>query len=298
VRLDAGIVGRLIASQFPRLAGLPVKPFGAGWDHHLYAIGDDWLFRFPKRAERVPWLEREIQIIAVAEREACPGIPHYELTGTPSALFPYPFIGYRRLPGVPADQAAVGDLRVLAGDIGALLGRLHRIDPACIPPTPAGWEHEPWRQLRGELAADADIVRPLLAPDLRAAEPYLKGSVPEPDQDGPRRFIHDDICPDHLIVDTNGRLVGLVDFTDAMVGEIVLDFVGLIGLGGYDFIAAVTASYDLPLGAGFWPKLHWLARTLTLTWLADAARDTPADIGKHLTWVTRAFADVGVIPLG
>jgi hypothetical protein len=70
----------------------------------------------------------------------------------------------------------------------------------------------------------------------------------------------------------------------------VLDFVGLIGVGGYDFIAAAAASYDLPLGAGFWPKLNWLARTLTLSWLADAASNTPADVGKHVTGVTRAFA--------
>jgi hypothetical protein len=34
----------------------------------------------------------------------------------------------------------------------------------------------------------------------------------EPAQDGPRRFIHNVICPDHVLVDRQtGRLSGLVD---------------------------------------------------------------------------------------
>jgi hypothetical protein len=33
-------------------------------------------------------------------------------------------------------------------------------------------------------------------------------------------------------VAASGRLTGLIDFTDAMVGEVVHDFAGLIGIGG------------------------------------------------------------------
>jgi len=104
-------------------------------------------------------------------------------------------------------------------------------------------------ELRTELAAVAGVVRPLLGPDLlREAEPYLAGQISEPPEDGPLRFIHYDVCPDHLIVDADtGRLNGLIDFTDAMVGDPVHDFVGLIGLGGYRFINRVAAGYDLPL---------------------------------------------------
>jgi aminoglycoside phosphotransferase (APT) family kinase protein len=259
----------------------------------LFSVGADWLFRFPKRAERVPWLQREIEIVTVAAREAGPGIPRYELTGMPTALFRFPFVGYRRLPGVPVDQAAVTDLPGLASDIGALLSRLHRVNTALIPPTPGGWERAPWTELSGELAAEAEVIKPLLAPDLRSlAEPYLTGCAPAPDQDGPRRFIHNDVCPDHLIVAASGRLTGLIDFTDAMVGEVVHDFAGLIGIGGYEFIDMVAGHYDLPLGPGFADKLRWLARTLTLSWLADAANDAPADVAKHQSWVCLAFSEL------
>jgi len=73
-----------------------------------------------------------------------------------------------------------------------------------------------------------------------------------------------------------------------MTGDPVLDFTGLIGLGGYGFINEVAASYRLPLGSGFDARLRWLATVLTLTWLAAAASD-PASIGKHLSWVAQAF---------
>ncbi len=74
-----------------------------------------------------------------------------------------------------------------------------------------------------------------------------------------------------------------------MTGEAVLDFVGLIGIGGYEFISQVVSSYDLPVGNRFGRKLRWLARTLTLTWLAEAADHDPGGIPKHLSWVARAF---------
>jgi aminoglycoside phosphotransferase (APT) family kinase protein len=295
------MVAGLVAAQFPRLAGLPVRALGAGWDHEVFTVGPDWILRFPQRADRVPWLVREVDIMTVVSEALGAMVPRFELIGHPSDTYPYPFVGYPRLPGVGAAGVGAGvevgaggadDLGDLAADIGALLSRLHRIDPDPLPPTPDGWEHEGWASLRTEVAGIANVVRPLLDARLLAlAAPYLAGQVPEPAQDGPRRFVHNDICPDHLLVD-GGRLTGLIDFTDAMVGDPVLDFVGLIGIGGYGFIRDVAASYDLPLGDSFTTKLRWLTRMLTLTWLADAAADDPPHhIPKHLSWVTRAFAN-------
>jgi Ser/Thr protein kinase RdoA (MazF antagonist) len=141
------------------------------------------------------------------------------------------------------------------------------------------------------LVADAPAARALLPQNLLPqAEAYLTGQVPPPRADWPRRFIHNDICPEHVIVDaTTGRLTGLIDFTDALVGEVVLDFVGLIGIAGYPFIHQAAAAYRLPLGASFTAKLEWLCRTMTLTWLADSATRQPRDVPQHLSWVTHAF---------
>lgn len=289
--LTTDVVSELLAAQFPEFADLDVSRFGAGDDHWLFSIGPEWVARFPQTAERVPWLAREIEIVSITAEALAPNIPIFERIGVAANEFPYPFVLYRKLPGVSVDQTPVQNLPELAKDLGILLGKLHRIDPLRIPPTPKNWEGHSWERLRTELVELADQARRLLPSDLLLlAEPYLSGQIPPPSQNGPKRFIHDDICPDHVIVDPDtGRLVGLVDFTDAMVGEIVLDFVGLIGIVGYPFIRQVVENYDLPLGEKFEVELKWLARTLALKWLAQAATRNPDAISKHLSWVRHAF---------
>jgi hypothetical protein len=156
--LDEEIVSGLVAAQFPDLGGQAVTRLGCGWDHEVFCVGGEWIFRFPRRAERVPWLIREIQITALVDETlgalgalGAPGalgalgaaIPVFERIGAPSAAFPYLFVGYRRVPGVGADLVCAPDAGGLAADIGGLLSALHRVDPSRVPPTPDGWEHEP-----------------------------------------------------------------------------------------------------------------------------------------------------------
>ena len=291
--LDAATVTLLVAEQFPGLAGGAVRWLGAGWDNELFTVGSEWILRFPKRSERVPWLLREVEIMTVVGEVMGALVPRFDFIGEPSRRFPYPFVGYRRLPGVGADRARVADPACLVLEIGRALSRLHGVDPARIPGTPEGLAAEAWPSARERLISVAGSVRPLLANDvLEKAEPYLAGAIPEPAREGPRCFIHNDICPDHLLVDPDtGHLTGLIDFTDAMVGDPVLDFVGLIGVGDRAFIDQVLADYDRPLGDSFAEKLSWQTRVLTLTWLAEAAADDPDDVPKHLTWVGRAFAE-------
>jgi aminoglycoside phosphotransferase (APT) family kinase protein len=290
--LDEHVVSGLIAAQFPALRGQPVRWLGAGWDNELFSVGGDWILRFPLRAERVPWLAREITIMSVVSGQLAPRVPVFELIGEPSDAFPYPFVGYRRVPGAGAGEIPAAGRARLAADIAELFSALHRIDPGIVPPTPGGWEQGAWDDLLADLATAADHARPLLGASMLArAGPYLAGLIPPPPQDGPLRFIHNDICADHLIADPGtGRLTGLIDFTDAMNGDPVHDFAGLITVGGYGFIRQVVAGYDLPLGGGFPARLEWLCRVLTLTWLAEAVAHDSASIPSRLSWVDRAFA--------
>ena len=101
VQLDPELVSGVVAAQFPELAGAPVRPFGAGWDNELYSVGANWIFRFPKRAEVVPWLEREIEITARVGVALGPAVPRFEHIGAPSEEFPYPFVGSGAWPGSP-----------------------------------------------------------------------------------------------------------------------------------------------------------------------------------------------------
>lgn len=290
--LTTELVASLVGDQFPRFRGCRADPFGAGWDNELFTVSDEWIFRFPKRAECVPGLMREIEIMPIVVNALGSMVPRFDYVGQPAESFPYPFVGYRMLAGIGADQVPAADLGALAVDLGEFLSGLHRLEPTGVPPTPEAWEKR-WSAIRTELVAAAPTVRPLLGGDLLArAEPYLAGAVPAPGSASPRRLIHSDICPDHLLVDPHtGRLTGVIDWTDATVGDPVLDFVGLIGIDAFPFVDRVLAEYQLPLEESFGGKLEWLTRSLTLTWLAEAAVQDPGDVPKHLTWVARSFAD-------
>ncbi len=290
--LGAAQVFDLVGEQFSNLQGRQVRFLAAGWDNELFMVGEDWVFRFPKRAQQVPWLLREIEIMPVMAEALGTMVPRFEYVGEPSPAFPYPFVGYRFVPGKGADQIESLDQARLAEDLARLLSRLHRVDTSRIPATPAGPEATSWSALRTGLVGVASTVRPLLDRGLLTlAEPYLVGAVPEPEQHRPGRFIHNDICPDHLLVDpVSGQLSGVIDFTDAIIGDPVLDFVGLIGVGDRAFIDQVVANYALPLDDRFGSKLQWLTRVLTLTWLEEARLHDPGAVSKHATWVRRAFA--------
>ena len=132
----------------------------------------------------------------------------------------------------------------------------------------------------------------------RLAVPYLSGDVRPPANPGPstHRLCHNDISAEHLIVDPrSGRIVGLLDWTDAMVTDPVVDFVGLITVGHYGFISDVATAYvsrgGQVIDASFWERLVWWCRTLTLTWLGEALEEHPSEADRHIQWVERAFAE-------
>jgi aminoglycoside phosphotransferase (APT) family kinase protein len=300
VDLDVALVERLVAEQLPALAGAPVAHLATGWDHAVFTVGDQWLLRLPRREERVAWLTREVALLELLAPVLAGRVPCVALHGAPSATFPYPFLCYRRLAGVPAVDASP----MLARDLGELLGRLHGVDTSSLPATPDGWELEAHGAADLRLAATVDPARravldalgrvPGLSLDAQA-QPYLDGAVVSPTAAARLRLAHNDLCDEHVLVDPDGRLVGVVDLTDAMVTDPAVDFAGLVTIGPPSFVAAAVAAYPLERDEGFVERIGHRARVATLTWLVEAIEAGEA-VDRHVAWVARAFALEGGRP--
>ncbi|MCA1722505.1 MAG: phosphotransferase [Actinobacteria bacterium] len=86
---------RLIATQFPALAALPVVPLATGWDNSVFTVGDAWAFRFPRRETALPGIRREISLLPLLARRLPLPVPVPELLGVPAESFPWPFTGNR-----------------------------------------------------------------------------------------------------------------------------------------------------------------------------------------------------------
>jgi aminoglycoside phosphotransferase (APT) family kinase protein len=286
-----------VREQFPELDASHVERLGEGWDNEAYVVDDEWIFRFPRHTEQVPWVEREIALMPVVSDALGPLAPRFEKLGEPSEPFPYPFVGYRRIEGVGADTTELRDSAGLARDIADAYTRIHAIDPSLISRTPDGWEDESWHDWRAQDPEDIDDLREVLPPDLRdRADPFITGDVEPPALVVGKRVVHNDICADHVLVDpATGRLTGLIDWADMMVGDPVLDFVGLIQVGRWDFVREVLSNYGGEIDDTFFERIVWAGRTLTLHWLVDLMDGTDVDptvVDRgHILWVIRAFEE-------
>ena len=284
-----------IRACFPSVDSRAVRRLGSGWEFDVYTTVDGWVFRFPRRAHCADLFEPESRVHHLVSLVLPPriAIPHVELMGQPAAGFPYRFAGHRYIAGVPADAVASELLPVLARDIGAALGAIHSIP-------------EEWARAAGVVEMDLDDVgrkdwleRGLdVAAELRGLDPVVdhaldwvsQVSLPIGRFDGPPRLIHQDLSPEHFLADaTTGHLTGILDWTDAILGDAARDFVVLVTWQGWEFAEQVIRHYPHPVNREFRERLGFMARLLSVLWLADA-HEQRADVRKHVRWVHNAFA--------
>lgn len=295
--LEPEQVRRTIAAQFPDLEATDVEWIGSGWDNDVYLIDGTWIFRFPRRREVAGRLKTETDVLATVGPLLSPAgvsVPRIERIGVGGPDFPYSFVGYRRLSGLPADAVALTELAddELAKGVARALTRLHSIEPrrlqhASVPTAeegPADWLNEAVK-VAGELVRREDAVGAKRVTWLRS------GLSCPPAYSGEPRFLHNDFCPDHLLVDPDtGRLSGLLDFGDVRWGDPAFDFVVLPAWRGWQFTERVVDRYELSLDRRFWDRLRFLARVDVLVWLHDA-HVCRADVEKHRRWVRNVFAE-------
>lgn len=298
--LSEAIASAAIHACFPNVRTDGLTHLGSGWDFDAFLTTDGWVFRFPRRAECADTLEMEQRLQDVIGAALAPSVavPNFELAGKPSAAFPYRFSGYRFIPGVPADAVAPGLVSVSARSIGKALGAIHGVAEAAARAAGVGETpmDDPGRQRW--------LDHPLVAKgSIRGIDPVVDGAVAWVRDNarrqpaafpGPLRLIHDDLAPEHLLVDPEtGKLVGILDWSDAVLGDPARDFTPLVAWHGWLFADEVLRSYPHRVDEGLRERVAFLARMVSVLWLAEACEWTPDaadDIARHVCWVHNAFA--------
>jgi aminoglycoside phosphotransferase (APT) family kinase protein len=92
-----------------------------------------------------------------------------------------------------------------------------------------------------------------------------------------------------VIVDpATGRIAGIIDWTDAILGDPARDFVFLVAWQGWAFAETVLRDYPLPVDSGFRERIDTMARLLTIIWLVQA-HEQRTNVEKHVQWVRNVF---------
>ncbi|MEU3599816.1 aminoglycoside phosphotransferase family protein [Streptomyces sp. NPDC006798] len=268
--LDADAVRRLLA-----LDGTPVHPVAEGSEHATWLIGDDRVLRLAGDEEVTVRQRREVALRDALRPRLPVPVPGSLATGEWAPGLSYTVDN--RLPGRSAEERPVSGAGEL--DLSGLLAALRAYDPGdatgpALPPEPVRDPAEVGERAlvaARRLAADHSLDTGLVHRRLTDA--------PQPAAPDSAVLLHNDLKGEHLLTGDDGGITGVLDWTDAALGDPAEDIAGLaISIGAP---AAVRASALASYGPDVCLRGVWLARCDTLTRLADrlyGSDDSPLDL--------------------
>ncbi|MCI3222701.1 aminoglycoside phosphotransferase family protein [Streptomyces sp. NP-1717] len=222
--IDAALVKRLIAAQFPQWSTLPVTPVEVdGWDNRTYRLGDSMTARLPTAAGYVPAVEKENRWLPRLAPQLSVPVPPVLGLGVPGEGYPFPWSVRGWLPGGTARPERVGDMSAFAVEVAEFLLALQRCDATGGPVAgehsfyrgapPAHYDDETRRclaALKGRVDTDraAAVWEAALAAEWRGSPVWF----------------HGDIAFGNLLV-ADGRLTAVIDFGTSGVGDPACDLV-------------------------------------------------------------------------
>jgi aminoglycoside phosphotransferase len=189
----------------------------------------------------------------------------FDACDEPGEIWRWPYLITTRLTGAAWADAALAPAgrAALAHQLGAVVLRLHDLPP----PTGPIWERDWLAELRASCVERQRRWGTLPAQLIDRIDAYLLAPRPE------RRLLHADLHDHHLFVD-GGRLVGIVDWGDAVVADPYYELPALhLGTFGADgrLLAAFLDGYGWRLDPDFVRR----AMSMTLLHEFDVLRDLP-----------------------
>ena len=254
--VDVPLVQRLVGTQFPQWADLPIRAVdNDGWDNWTFHLGDRMKVRLPSAMGYSEQAEKEARWLSkLAPRLPLP-VPVPVGIGQAAEGYPCSWSIYEWLEGEPTRREAVDDPVQFGWDLAKFLIALQRIDTTGGPPP---GQHNFFRgadvmsvygdEARQSVDKLADVIDASAAHEvLDAAEAAVIVEQPV--------WIHGDIAVGNLLV-RDGRLGAVIDFGGCAVGDpacdLVITWVFLEGAGRDAFRLSVPADEAMWARARGW----------------------------------------------
>ena len=286
--IDAALVGRLIAAQFPQWADLPVASVvNSGWDNRTFHLGTQMIVRLPSAARYAAQVEKEQLWLPRLARGLPLPIPAPLAMGAPGEGYPWPWSVYRWLAGETAAAERIADPPQFAIALAGFLTALQRIDATGGP---AAGPHSFWRggpletydaETRTAIAALGEGIAGA------AVTEVWEAALAAPWR-GPPVWAHGDIAPGNLLVE-DGRLSAVIDFGCSAVGDPACDLA--IAWTFFDGESRAAFRAALPLDKGTWARGRGWTLWKALIVLAALPGATPAGADRSLGIIDAVLAD-------
>jgi aminoglycoside phosphotransferase (APT) family kinase protein len=249
--IDADLVGRLVAAQFPQLAGLPISAVSStGTVNAIYRLGDDLCARLPRIRRWAQDLEKEWRWLPKLRPCLSLRVPEPVTKGNPTSQYPFCWAIYRWIDGQAYSDELVADEQQAAADLAQFVTELRRIDPGGGAPRGG---RRPLRELDAETRAAIKSVDNVIHGAAIAAWDL---ALQAPPWRGPPVWIHADLLRPNLLVD-GGRLRAVIDFGGAGIGDPAADVIAAWSVFG----SAGRAKFRAILGVddGTWTRARGIA---------------------------------------
>lgn len=237
---DEALVRRLIGTQFPHWADLPVERVrSAGTNNAIYRLGDDLVVRLPRIDDAIEQVDFEYAWLPRLAPYSPVAVPQPIAMGEPAEGYPWRWAVNRWIDGRTAAEED-GGRPEFAADLGGFVAALRKADTAGAR---SGYRS-------GSLRARDEYVREWTAAarglvDTGAVLVAWEEALAAPQWDGPPVWTHGDLLAGNVLV-RDGRLSGVIDFGAAGVGDPACDAIPAWTLLTADTreVFRVTAGFD------------------------------------------------------
>ena len=276
--------------------------FLGGGSHRVFEISGFLIFKFPHGSNGD---------LLVAEKRLCDHlktafslpIPSYRYFSEGIPTFPRPIAGYQKLPGVVLEAYPLErpEQRLLAPQIARFLSELHSLpveeilEDILVP-----FQLDKFRIQLEEMYQE---IQQLVYPKLSQEEQDWTTDLFE-------QFIADESCwqftptlthgdfdaSNILYHPCRGRIVGIIDFEEAGIGDPAWDLCCLLAEFGQDFLNEVLKSYTAPMDETFRKRIAFHSKRIIFIEILYGLQYKDDDFFQHgMNRLKRAIAGEDVI---
>ncbi len=282
------LVSRLVRTQFPEWAELPVRPVDVdGWDNATFRLGETMSVRLPSAEHYAESVEKEQRWLPILAGQLPLPIPQPIALGAPGCRYPWPWSVNRWIDGAPVTAEAIADLPQFAADLADFLSALYRIDPTGgpLPGTHNFFRGGPLTVYDVETREELDALRGHIDTAL-AAEVWQ--AALDASWEGRPVWLHGDAQPGNLLL-KNGKLSAVLDFGGCGVGDPACDTTI-----AWTFLAGDSSRVfkeRLPVDSATWVRGRGWAIWKAMKILLRALDNDPQDAAFTMDVIEKILAD-------
>lgn len=231
-----------IKNSLPNLKINDVHVNNSGWDNDITIINQSLVFRFPKYKKIAERVRREVILVdSLKKMQPNIEIPEYRLLYDASKNLICVF--YQYINGVSLNELdRIPNRNENAKLLGDFLTKLHRLKNT--PELQTNHTYDFWKQLYTSVKRE---VFPFLNEFQRGEirETFIEFLAGYSVDSLSKTVIHGDLSASNIIFDRDSeRISGVIDFTDAQIGDPAYDFAGFYWNFGPEFTKEVLSYYS------------------------------------------------------